>query len=139
MLFDCEEGWGDVFGAEEYNDNIDCFKSGLEEPEDNPPSEALVGRAAEVDAPPPKKSKPRSDSPGLLCLGGALSAFGGTARNAAGSIVFGRGGAMGESSPIKSLPCVLLASLTAGWLEEDVAFCDADRSNLAFSCTTFSG
>lgn len=92
-----------------------------------------------VDAPPPRKSKPSSDSPGLLGFGGAFSAFGGTERNAAGSVVFGRGGAIGELSPIKSLLWILLPSLIAGWLEDDVARCDADRSNFAFSCTTFSG
>ena len=139
MSFDCEEGWGDCFGAEEYNDRIDCFRSGLDVPDDKPPSEALEGRAGEVDDPPPKKSKPKSDSPGLLCFGGAFSAFGGTARKAAGSVVFGRGGAIGESPLTKSLFCILLLSLVAGWLEDDAALCDADRSSLAFSCTTFSG
>lgn len=130
---------GDDFGAEEYNDRIDCLRSGRDEPDGNPPSKALAGPTGEVDDPPPKKSKPSSDSPGLMCLGGAFSAFGGTDRSAAGSVVFGRGGAIGKLSHIKSLLWFLLASPIADWLEDDVARCDADRSNFAFSCTTLSG
>lgn len=130
---------GDDLGAEEYNERIDCLRSGRDEPDGNPPSKVLADRTGEVDAPPPKKSKPSSDSPGLICLGGAISAFGGTDRSAAGSVVFGRRGATGKLSPIKSRFWFLLASPIAGWLEDDVALCDADRSNFAFSCTTLSG
>lgn len=62
----------------------------------------LEGRAGWEDGPPPKKSNPNKESPARVCLGGTASAFGGTARAAAGGPVLGRGGA-GGSSPNKSI------------------------------------
>lgn len=80
---------------------MDCLRSGREGAAVVGP--VLDGRAGCVGA-LPRKSSPSKESPAFVCLGGAGSAFGGTAR-ACGGPVLGRGGA-GVSSPNKSI---------AGW------------------------
>lgn len=82
---------------------MDCLRSGREGAAAAAAGPVLEGRAGCDVGPPPRKSKPNSESPALVCFGGAASAFGGTAR-AAGGPVLGRGGA-GVSSPNRSITC----------------------------------
>lgn len=97
----CCCGCGAAAGLAAYKDSIDCLRSGL----DGAAAAAgpvLEGRAGCAEGPPPKKSSPSRESPARVCFGGAASAFGGTARAAAGGPVLGRGGA-GGSSPNRSM------------------------------------
>jgi hypothetical protein len=94
---------GGAAGLEAYKERMDCFRS------DRPGAAELLapvleGLAGGADCVPPKKSKPRRLSPGLVDFGGAAGALGGAARTA-GSVVLGRGGAGPVGSPNKSPSC----------------------------------
>jgi hypothetical protein len=80
---------------------MDCLRSGLEGAAEAA-GPVLEGRAGCVVGPPPRKSKPSSESPAFVCFGGAASAFGGGARTFEGGPVLGLGGA-GASSPKRSI------------------------------------
>jgi hypothetical protein len=83
---------------------MDCLRSGRDGPvEPSGLEEALEGRGGPEDGPLPKKSSPRSESPcfvGRVVLGTAL--FGG-GRAMELSVVFGRSGGAGVSSPNRSM------------------------------------
>jgi hypothetical protein len=133
----CTACWvGADFGAAfEYNDSIDCLRSGRDGAAEAPDVPVVLdGRAGGADEAPPKKSKPSNESPGLVCFGGAASALGGNARPIEGPVVLGLGGAGSGSSPKRSMFCC--CCLTGGGLlcgALAVARCDADLSNFAFS------
>jgi hypothetical protein len=102
---DCRScvGWGGAcgFGADAYNDSIDCLRSGLEEVG---LEAALEGLPVVEDGGPPKKSRPSKDSP---CLAGLCGTTAGPALVgfvSGMSAVFGLiGGTMGVSSPNRSM------------------------------------
>jgi hypothetical protein len=127
----CCWGCGAVagLGAEAYSDRIDCLRSGLDGAAEAPAGPVLEGRAGGAEL-PPKKSKPKSESPAFVCFGGAASAFGGGALVAAGGPVLDRGGA-GVASPKRSITGAGFACGGGGGLE-GAAFparrCEADRS-----------
>jgi hypothetical protein len=98
----------------------------MPEPLDGPAGGAAVG--------PPKKSRPSSESAGLVCLGAATSAFGGGCDRMGGPVL-GLAGAE-KSSPNKSTTGVAFG---AALLELAACLSDAERSSLAFSWTTFKG
>jgi hypothetical protein len=116
-------------GAEAYSDRIDCLRSGLDGAAEAPAGPVLEGRAGGAEL-PPKKSRPKSESPAFVCFGGAGSAFGGGALVAAGGPVLDRGGA-GVASPKRSITGAGFACGGGGGLE-GAAFparrCEADRS-----------
>lgn len=114
---------------------MDCFRSGRDWAAGAEPV-VLAGRAGVLEGDEPKKSNPKSESPGLVCLGGAASVFGGGAL-VEGGPVLGREG--GGSSPKMSIVGCFLTGAGAAWLVEAAARCEVERSNLAFSCTTFNG
>ena len=109
---------------------MDCLRSGLEGAVAVGP--VLEGRAG-CGAALPRKSRPSSESPALVCFGGAGSAFGGTAR-ACGGPVLARGGA-GVSSPNRSMAgCGGGTARGAGAAREGPpSRCEADRSIWTFS------
>jgi hypothetical protein len=106
-------GWGGAcgFGADAYNDSIDCFRSGLEEVG---LEAALDGLPVFVDGVPPKKSRPSKDSPCLADLCGAAAGPALVGFVSGMSAVFGLiGGAMGLSSPNRSMLAAGAAVRTA--------------------------
>ena len=122
-------------GEEAYSDKIDCFKSGRDW--DPVLGVALVGRIG-GDTASPKKSNPRRESAGLVCLGGAGSALDVVLDGTGAADVALRGDSM--SSVNKSCCGALLTcdgpGLGAG---PDKAFWDVDLSILCFSFTKFKG
>jgi hypothetical protein len=74
-------------GFEAYRDNIDCLRSGLDGAA-LAAGPVLDGRAGCDAGPPPRKSKPNSESPALFCFG--ASARGGAVLLDVGGPVFGR-------------------------------------------------
>ena len=89
-------GCGAGLGVDAYNERIDCLRSGLDGAAAVGP--VLEGLAGCADAPPPRKSRPNSESPALVCFGGAGSAFGGTLLPIGGPVL-GLAGAGACSSP----------------------------------------
>jgi hypothetical protein len=77
-------------GRAAYRDRMDCFKSGRDWA---PGVDAALDGRFGAGAGSPKKSNPSSESAGFVCLGGAASAFCGTADGAEPVL------AGGESSP----------------------------------------
>ena len=97
----CDCCWGCGFGAEAYNDRMDCLRSGLEGPvEPAGVEDTLDGLTPEVDG-PPKKSSPRSESAALDGLVGTV-ALGGGGRAPGVSVVLGLAGGSG-TSPKRSM------------------------------------
>jgi hypothetical protein len=100
----CGGGWDSAFGADAYRERMDCLRSGLDEPSEPSGLElALDGRAGADVAVLPKKSSPRSESPCLGCraiVGIALLGCGGVLVL---SVVLGRTGGAGLSSPSISI------------------------------------
>ena len=97
----CDCCWGCGFGAEAYNDKMDCLRSGLEGPvEPAGVDDTLGGLIPAVDG-PPKKSSPNSESAALEGLVGAV-ALGGGGRAPGVSVVLGLAGGSG-TSPKRSM------------------------------------
>jgi hypothetical protein len=128
---------------------MDCLRSergllpGVEAPE-----AALRGRAGGAAWLEPKKSRPSSESPGRVCLGGGAGALcccccgGGGARAVIeGSAVLARTGV--GSSPNRSMTGAAAdlsgAGAAEGLLLMDAFRREADRSSFAFSWTTLRG
>ena len=112
---------------------MDCFKSGLEGAVMLPGVEAaLEGLAEDVEGGPPKKSRPRSESPCFCCFGGAAEAFGGGGRVFGVSVVLGRAGGVGMS-PNKSTFGTGLGFGLDGWLDVEGSRWEDERSIFAFS------
>lgn len=63
---------------------------------------ALEGLAEELDGGPPKKSRPKRESPCFCCFAGPAAAFPGGGRTVGVSVVLGRAGGIG-TSPNKSI------------------------------------
>lgn len=82
---------------------MDCFRSGLEGTDAFGTAVVVEDRGGGADCVPPKKSSPRSESPGFVCFGAAGSPLGGGGRVIDGSVVLGRGGADAASSPKRSM------------------------------------
>jgi hypothetical protein len=118
---------------------MDCLRSGLDGAELEV-AVVLDGLAGGLACGPPKKSSPNKESAGLLCFGGAVSAFGGGSLSPGGPVL-GRAGAAAGSSPNKSIAGPGLGAARGGGTvpAEAAAFCEADLSNFAFSWTTFNG
>lgn len=96
-------GCGCVRGAEEYNERIDCLRSGLEGAVVPPGVDvALDGLAEDVEDGTPKKSNPRRESPCFCGFARVAAAFGGGGRTLGVSVVLGRAGGVG-TSPNKSI------------------------------------
>ena len=135
----CGAVWAWAFGADEYRERIDCLRSGRDGAvEPTGLDEALEGRTGPEGGALPKKSSPSSESPCFVCRVAVGSALLGWALAAVLSVVLGRAGGAGGSSPNKSMvggarrcDCI--------WPETDRCLCEADRSILAFSCTMLSG
>lgn len=126
-------------GFAAYRERIDCFKSARGAFE-GAELAVLAGRVGVEEPEPPKKSRPRRESPGLLCLGGAGSAFGGGGLVTGGGPVLGREGGEVVSSPkISIVGCLLTGGAVDLLLVAAAARCEEERSNLAFSCTTLRG
>ena len=88
--------WGCGFGAEAYNDKMDCLRSGLEEPvEPAGVDDTLGGLIPALDG-PPKKSSPSSESAALEGFVGAVALRGG-GRAPGVSVVLGLAGGSGTS------------------------------------------
>ena len=84
---------------------MDCLRSGRDGTEAAPGVEdALAGLTDAAAGGPPKKSRPKRESPGFVCLGGggAAAGFGGGGRALGVSVVLGRAGGVG-TSPNKSM------------------------------------
>lgn len=132
-------GCGCVRGAEAYSDRIDCLRSGLEAVGAAPEVVvALEGLAEGAEGGPPKKSKPRRESPCFCCFGGPAASFMGGGRTLGVSAVLGRAGGIGMS-PNKSIFGAGLGIGLAGWLDVEESRCEEERSIFALSCTTFRG
>jgi len=83
---------------------MDCLRSGLDEPSEPSGLElALEGRTGAVDAALPKKSSPRSESPCLGCRVIEGIALLGCVGLLELSVVLGRTGGSGLSSPSISI------------------------------------
>jgi hypothetical protein len=83
---------------------MDCLRSGRDGPvEPSGLEEALEGRAGPEDGALPKKSSPRSESPCLVWRVVVETALLGGALTEELSVVLGRTGGMGVSSPNKSI------------------------------------
>ncbi len=133
----CDAGGGG-FGAEAYNERMDCFKSGLEGTAGLAGLEdELEGLADEPDGGPPKKSRPSNESDALVGLGGAEALRGGGLAPVV-SVVFGLTGGSG-TSPKRSTWGVAFGGGGTRWLEVEEARCEVLCSNLAFCCTMFRG
>lgn len=135
----CGAIWAWVIGAEEYRERIDCFRSGREgivEPTGF--EEALDGRTGPEGGPLPKKSSPSSESPCLVCRVVVGSTLLGWGLEAACSVVLGRAGGAGGSSPNKSMVGGARCCDRTG-PGADACLCETDRSILALSCTMLSG
>lgn len=92
-------GAGAGFGVAAYSDRIDCLRSVRLLAAPDSEAAALVERAGAAPGASPKKSRPSSDSPGLVAFGGTAGALTGGGRDdTVGSTVLGRGGAIGSSS-----------------------------------------
>lgn len=93
-------GWDSALGADAYRERMDCLRSGLDGPVEPSGLElTLEGRAGPEDGALPKKSSPRSESPCFVCrvvVGIALLGCGGVLEL---SVVLGRTGGAGASSP----------------------------------------
>lgn len=83
-------------GADAYSERMDCFRSGREGPEGPTALEVELDGLPGGAADPPKKSRPRSESAALFCLGGDTP-FGGGGRALEVSVVLGRMGGSGTS------------------------------------------
>lgn len=110
---------------------MDCFKSGREGRAEGV-ADAELGVLVGADWVLPKKSNPNNESPGLLCLGGAGSAFGGGWRLIEGSVVLGRPG-VDVSSSKRSTFCDLLWDAWFDCPGVNVDRIDDDLSSFAFS------
>lgn len=100
----CAGDWPWLLGTDEYRERIDCLRSGRDGPvEPSGLEEALEGRAGPEDGALPKKSIPRSESPCFVCRVVAAAALLGCVRVVELSVVLGRTGNEGVSSPNKSI------------------------------------
>lgn len=95
---------------------------------------SLDGLAGGAAADPPKKSNPRSESAGFVCLAAAASALGGGCDRIGGPVL-GLAGAE-VSSPNRSICGV---AFWGARLEPAACLRDAERSNFAFSWTIVNG
>lgn len=95
-------GGGCGFGAEAYNERIDCLRSGLDGAVDPEGVDAELDGLPDAEAGgPPKKSRPSRESAALVCFGGGLL-LGGGGRAPVVSVVLGLAGGAG-TSPNRSI------------------------------------
>jgi hypothetical protein len=112
-------GCGAGFGADAYSDRMDCLRSDFEGPFAAPLAapRSFDGRVGGAGA-APKKSRPRRDSAGLVCFGGAGCALEGGCVMWGGPVL-GRAG--GEtSSPKRSIDGFPGLFIEAGCLWDEV-------------------